>query len=429
MDPAEPLRELAPGQTETTSAEMLGRHEAVGPVFHGPFRWLVLAHGFSGLAFWSYYGTVFAQAAFRFGAGTAEMAILGASLSVPFILGSLLQGLVVDRWSPKWLSFIGCLLLAAAVPTAWLAGSLGLLFASSFVVGAAFATIEPARSALTGLIVPPARLVRANGAISVSFQTSLVVGTLGGGALLDASGARTVYAAAFGCALLALALTLPIPDVRQQGERPAVALRDLRTGGRAAWDHPQLRLLLVVTVLGWTLINTFFVLEPLFVRRVLHQGGDAVLYLWGAHGTGALLGAIAVSRTRRGTGREATIVCAGVTIVGVGILAYTAVGIYAVALFAAAVAGFGFAMFYPPLLALIQRVVSEEQRGRVTGVFVALQETMGLVSSLALLVLSAVIVVRPTMVVSSAILVLIGLLGVRAARGRDRESRDRAAAA
>jgi hypothetical protein len=43
-------------------------HPPTPPVV-GPFRWLLLAHGFSGLAFWGFYGTVFADAAFRFHAG------------------------------------------------------------------------------------------------------------------------------------------------------------------------------------------------------------------------------------------------------------------------------------------------------------------------------------------------------------------------
>jgi hypothetical protein len=41
-----------------------------------------------------FYGTVFADAAFRFHAGKSGMAVLGTSLSIPFILGSLLQGLI-----------------------------------------------------------------------------------------------------------------------------------------------------------------------------------------------------------------------------------------------------------------------------------------------------------------------------------------------
>lgn len=391
-------------------------------VFAGPFRWLVLAHGFAGLAFWGYFGTVFAQATFRFGAGTAQMAVLGASLSVPFILGSLLQGLVVDRWSPKWLLFIGDLILAGAVPVAWAAGSLAWLYVSSFMVGAAFATTGPARSALTSLLVPKNGLVRANGAIAVSFQLSLVVGTFGGGALLrpDASGTGAVYGTALATVLLSLAFALFIPDVRHGGERPEMTLSDLRVGARTAWHHTQLRLLLLVTGLGWTLVNVFFVLEPIFVKTTLHRGQDAVLFLWGAHGAGALAGAATMTRSRRGTGREAMLVCAGVALVGTGILVYAGVGVYAVALGAAAFSGLGFALLFPPLLALIQRVVREDQRGRVTSVFVALQETMGLVSSLALIALAGIVVVRPTIVVSGGVLAAMGLLGLRAARAGDR---------
>lgn len=378
-----------------------------------PFLLLVLAHGFSGLAFWAYFGTVFAEATFEFGAGASQMAILGASLSLPFILGSLLQGLVADRWSPKWLSFLGYLALVAAVPVAWLASSLLWLFVSSFMVGAAFATIEPSRSVFTGLLVEERRLVQANGVIAVSFQLSLVVGTFGAGALLAGHGADVVYVTALVVAFLPLAFVLGLPDVRQRGERPALALADLERGTRTAWLQPQLRLLLLVTGLGWALINTFWVLEPLFVKETLGRGGDAVLYLWAAHGAGALLGATAVARTRRGAGHEPALVCAGVAGIGVGILVYAGAGIYEVALAAAGLMGLGFALFFPPLLALIQRVVVEDQRGRVTSLFVALQETMGLVSSLLILVLGGLIVVRPTLMGAGVILTAVGLSGLR----------------
>lgn len=392
------------------------------PIFAGPFRWLVLAHGVSAIAFWGYFGTVFAQATFRFGAGTAQMAILGASLSVPFILGSLLQGLIVDRWSPKWLSFIGYLILVIAIPAAWVGGSLSWLYVSSFMVGGAFATIEPARSSLTALLVPEKDLVRANGAIAVSFQLCLVVGTFGAGALLgsDAHGSGLVYGSALAAALLALAFVPLIPDVRHGGVRPDMSLTDLRVGARTSWQHSQLRLLLLVTGLGWTLINIFFVLEPLLVKGTLHRGQDAVLFLWGAHGLGALAGATAITRARRAPGREAMFVCSGVVLVGIGILIYAGVGVYVVALGAAAISGCGFGLMFPPLLALIQRTVREEQRGRVTSVFVALQESMGLFSSIALLLLAGVVIVRSTIVVSGAVLVAIGLLGLRAAGDEDR---------
>jgi MFS family permease len=380
----------------------------------GPFRWLLLAHGFSSFAFWGFFGTVFAEAANRFGADASTMAVLGASISVPFILGALLQGILVDRWSPKWLSAIGYVILTAAIPIAWGATSLAWLYASAFLVGGAFATIEPARSALTGLLVAPADLVRANSSIAIAFQLSLVLSTLGGGVLLQTVNADAVYALSTAMGAVSILLVLGVPDIRQHGERPALSLGDLRAGGATSWRHPQLRILLLATAAAWTLINVFFVLEPLIVRQTLHRGGDALLYLWAAHGTGALVGAIAMSRSRRATGREATLVCIGIAVVGVGIVVYAGIGVYPVALVAAAIAGVGFSLFFPPMLAFIQRVAPEDQTGRVTSVFVAVQECMGLASSLAILALGTLLLVRPTVVVSGSVLGVIGLLGLRA---------------
>jgi MFS family permease len=410
---------LAQGETGRPSA----------PVFHGAFRWLVLAQGFSALAFFGYFGAMFAEATYRFDATTSDLAVLGAALSVPFILGSLLQGLVVDRWSPKWLALIGYLLQLAAIPVALAATALPWLWASGFLVGGAFATIEPARSALTSLLVPQEDLVRANGTIATAFQLALVLGSLGGGWLLDVWSAHAVYVVAAAVALLPPLCMLLVPDVRQRGERPSVSFGDLRRGAATAWDHPQLRILAIVTVTGWFMVNVFFVLEPLFVKDVLRLGGDSLLYLWGAHGAGALVGAIAITRAQRTAGLEAVLTCVGVALIGLGIFVYTAVGVYWVALVASGVAGVGFALLFPPLLALIQRVIPEEQRGRVTSVFVSLQESAGLASSLALLVLGGLVVVRPTLVTAGALLVVIGLMGLRAVLRASMEAgRDRTAA-
>jgi MFS family permease len=367
----------------------------------------------SGFAFWGYFGAVFAEATYRYHADASGMAILGASLSVPFISGSLLQGLVVDRWSPKWLMVIGFLIQLASVPVAWVGGSLVALYASAFLVGIAFATIEPARSALTALLVPEDMLTRANGVIAVAFECSLAVGPLGAGWLLKTSGVHSVYEAAVLIASLPILLLLWLPDVRQSGEQPGFSTHELRQGMATVRRIRELWVLLICTALGWALVNGFFVLEPLFVKGTLHRGEDSLLFLWGAHGLGALGGALVLAVSGRAARREAVFVCVGVAIVGLGIVIYTGVGLYSVALAAAALSGVGFAMFYPPMLALIQRVVPEEQRGRVTSVFVAAQESMGLASSFVILILGSFIVVRPTLVVSGALLSVAGILGLR----------------
>lgn len=388
------------------------REAVPGPLADRPFLWLLAAHGVSELAFWAYFGTVFAEAAFKFHAGSRQMAFIGISLSVPFIFGTLLQGLVVDRWSPKWLFVLGGVAAAAAVPMAWWTSSIAWLYASSAAAGAAFGAIEPARSALTGLLVEESQLVRANGALSVVFQISAVVGTLGGGVLLEWRGSDLVYATALVVAVASLGLALVIPDIRQHGERPASVLRDLVRGAETSWRDPELRLLVFVTGLGWMLLNLFFILEPLLIRRVLHQGDSAVLFLWGMHAVGALAGATAVTRAKKAQGRESALVAAGVVAAGAGMLVYAGVGIYVVAFLGAAMMGVGLSLFFAPLLALIQRVVAEDQRGRVTSAFLGLQESMGVISSLSVVALGGLLVLRPTLVGGAVMLVAIGAFGL-----------------
>jgi MFS family permease len=388
-----------------------------GPVGSRSFPLVVAAHGAFSLAFWAAFGTMFTEAAYRFDSGPGQMAVLGASLSVPFIVVSLVQGLAVDRGSPKWLGVGGYALAAAALPVAIAASSIAWFYAATFILGIAWATIEPARSALTALLVPEERLVRANAILAIAFQAALIVGGVGSAILIDGAGADVVYTIALCSAVLGPVFLLWIPDVRQQGEVPSVSLHDLRAGAVTTWRHPGLRLLLIVTSAGWVLVNVFFVLEPLFVRQTLGAGPAAVLLLWGMHGCGALTGALISASSERAAGREAAAICAGVALIGAGIFVYAAAGIFGVAMVATVVQGFGFAWFFPVLFAYIQRVVSEDQRGRITSLFVAAQESLGLFGSVAIFIFGTAVPVRGTMVVCGAVVAAIGVVGFRLAVG------------
>ena len=54
---------------------------AIPALFTGAFRWLVLAHGVSSLAFFAYLGAAFAEATYRFGASSSQLAVLGAAIA------------------------------------------------------------------------------------------------------------------------------------------------------------------------------------------------------------------------------------------------------------------------------------------------------------------------------------------------------------
>jgi len=380
-----------------------------------PFIFLVLGEGTAGLAFWAYLPLTFSEASFRFHASPRQMAFLLASYSLPFILFNPLQGAVVDRWSPKWLNVCGYVALMIAIPLAMAATSLPWLYGSVFMIGVADAAIQPSRSALTGLLVPRHLLVQANGVLWAAIHLALVIGPLGGGLLQRAYGNETALAVALGVGACSLPFFLLVPDRRPTGARPTMAVRDLGQGFQTAIRERELRLLIGLAAALFLAITSFWALEPVFVRHTLHRGGDALSFLWAAHGLGAFLGAVAVSRIRAGARRELLMVGAGLAALGAGEIAYAGAGMYGVALVGAVFMGTGLSFYFAPAMALIQRVAPERQRGRVTSVFGVLQETVGLTASLTVaLVGLAVVTVRPALVGGGIFVAVAGLVGMRA---------------
>ena len=399
---------------ETLLEPVIPRGPALPPhiLTNRPFLWLVIGSGVGGVSFWSYFGAVWADGAFRFHASPGEMTMLLGAFSLPFVLLVPFQGMAVDRWSPKWMNLLGYAVAVAGMPIAWVGNSLAFLYASSFVVGAGAAMVIPARSALTGLLIDERRLVQANGALSAAIQVSIIIGPLYGGLVLRGHGTDIVYAAAIATGIASLGVLLPVPDRRQTRDRPALAFRDVGQGFLTSWRLPELRLLLGLYGMGWLVSNAVFVLEPLFVKNTLHLGGDVVQFIWVSHGVGALLGAVWMTRLRRGAGLELLLVGASLVVLGAGLLLIYSIATYATALIGAGIDGLGFSVFLTAGLALVQRVVGEEQFGRVTSVFAILQEGTSVLLALVIVPLGALVLVRPTLIVSSIVIVATGVLGL-----------------
>jgi MFS family permease len=363
---------------------------------------------------------VWAEAPYRFHANQAQMSILLASFSGPLVLLVPFQGILVDRWSPKWLFVLGIVSAIAAIPPAWGASSIRWLYLSSFFMGSAIAAIAPARSALTGLFVEGRRLVQANGMLSASIQLALVVGPFTAGVVLRTAGAGSLYPGVLAVAMLSLALALLVPDRRQGGIRPALSLRDLGDGIATTWRISELRLLLWLSTAAWLMVNVYWALQSLYVKNSLHLGSDAVPFLWAAQGAGALLGSVLLYRQEHGAGRELVFTGIGLAGTGAGLMVFALSNAYVVAVAGMVVFGLGFAVYFSSSLALIQRLAGEEKRGRVTSVFTVIQEGTSVLAAGFIVVLGGLVVVRPSLAVSGGILVVAGGLGLLRLSGRPR---------
>lgn len=162
-----------------------------------------------------------------------------------------------------------------------------------------------------------------------------------------------------------------------------MTLRDLVDGAVTSARTPDLRMLMFLSLAMFTAISIFFSLEPLYVKDTVRLDQQAVSFLWSAQAAGSLIGALVLARTREGQGRELRYIGLALGIAGAGALVYAGFPALITALIGGAIMGYGFSRFFPPSLALIQRVSGEEKVGRVTSVFSVLQESIGMVAALA----------------------------------------------
>lgn len=383
-----------------------------------PFLWLLLGESISAIAFWALLAAEFSDAAFRFHATPTQQFVLWAAFSAPFVLMTPFQSLLVDRWSPKWMNFIGYMMFLLAIPPAIFGHSVPALYLSMFFIGIADAAIQPARSALTGLLVQEQDLVKANGMLSAGLQVAGILGPVVGGILIGTSGESTgVYVMAAIAALCSLPFFAVIQDKRHTGDRPDMKLRDLVDGAVTSARQPELRLLMFLSIAMFMAISVFVALEPLFIKNAIGLKQQAVSFIWAAHAAGALLGALALTRSKGGRGRELGFIGIAFVVAGAGMLVYVGFATYAFALVGSAIMGVGFSRFFAPSLALIQRVSGQAKRGRVTAVFAVLEESIGLLASVVFASLALPLgAVQPMLLGTGAFMTFAGVVGITALR-------------
>lgn len=186
--------------------------------------------------------------------GAVGNAVFGQGLGM--VIFGPLGGAYADRLPKRRVIAIGQTVSGTAL------ASLGFLYASgeialphlvfnSFVMGAAFGFIGPARQALVIDLVPGALRGNAMALTNVSNTTSRVLGPAVAGLLLglEAFGAAAAYwtMAALYVGSAFLLLSLPRSIVRENAGETHV-LADLAEGLRYAWRHRQLRHLLIFFV-------------------------------------------------------------------------------------------------------------------------------------------------------------------------------------
>ncbi len=226
----------------------------------------------------------------------------------PTLLFGVWGGLIADRFDKR--TVLLCTQVAMATVAALLAVldisglvELWMIYVIVFLFGFALAFDNPARISFVSELVPPAELPNAIGLSSAIFQVARILGPAVGGVLIVAVGTGVCFAVnAVSFVFIIGALVMMRTSELHRGAPLAREKGQVRDGLRYVWRTPELRSMLLLTlVVGTFAINSPVVL-PLLAKITF--GGDAAVYSWMtiAMGAGALVGALLVANRAQARG-------------------------------------------------------------------------------------------------------------------------------
>ena len=292
----------------------------------------------------------------------------------PFTVFSLPAGVLADRFDNRrtmmvmqaasmGISAILALLVLSGETQLWMVYVLALFGGTAAVFDA------PNRHALTFQLVGRDELPNAVALNASLFNGSRVIGPAIGGLVIAAAGVGACFAlnaASFLAVLAALALMrkrelFPL----ERRETPAL-LKGMRHGLGYVRRTPQIRLVLLMTMIVSTVGFNFHVLVPVLASKTLHVGAEVFGALGAAFGLGALAGALLAATFAKASWRALVLGSAGFSTTLLALAPVSSVWPAAVLLF---LTGVFFTTWTANSQSIIQLTAPDHLRGRVLSIY------------------------------------------------------------
>ena len=303
------------------------------------------------------------------------LGIVGFSGLIPNLLLTPFAGVVADRWNRHtqllWtqsLAMLQALVLAFLVLTGLI--QVWHIITLSILLGAIMAFDTPIRQAfmlemvegkedLGNAIALNSSMVNAARLIGPS-TAGLLISLVGEGVCFLINGISYI-------AVIASLILMKLAARPAQKRRPKV-LRQLREGLSYASKSEPIRAILLLLAVVSFMGMPYTVLMPVFAKDILHGGAEALGFLMGAAGVGALVGAAWLASRKTVLGLGKMIPLAAATF-GTGLVAFSFSRWFVVSLFLMLFVGFGQMVQLASSNTLLQTIVDDDKRGRVMSLY------------------------------------------------------------
>ena len=376
-----------------------------------PFALLFAGYAINAIGSWATLVAMWGFAAYRFHSGPGDIALIGLAWAVPAAVLTPVAGVPIDRVGPRRVLIVAYTLGSAASLAMAFAGSLHQLMLLGCVHGAVEAFARPAGDVLAPRLVADEDLLAANALLGSAWESSIVFGPLVAAGAIAAFGLRGAFVVDAATFWVGVAVIVPLQLAHVARERPAPFHRELVEGLSLARRRPVLRYTLVLSAACFLTWGTFMVVEPIYVRDVLHRPPTTfallqVVFGVGLVGTGLLLPRLG---DRVATPRA---LAASVLLSGAAAATYIGTRWVPVAFAGVFLWGVDVAFFSAPSRTLLQRGAPAWAHGRVLALNRALHSWSDVVALPVAGTIAGAVGVRPAGLGVAAIAALAGAVGL-----------------
>jgi predicted MFS family arabinose efflux permease len=336
---------------------------------------------------------------------------LGLAWSAPAALIGPLVGVPIDRLGPrKVLVWAYAAASVIAVVMAF-SSTYGQLLALSVVYGVTVAFSHPAAASLPPRLVDDADLLPANALLGAAQESAIVFGPLLAAGVIAVWGVRAAFLADALTYWVGVAVVLPL-RLREVAVAAHQRLRtEIAEGIRVARGRPVVRFTLAISAAVFLCWSTFLVIEPIYVREILHRSASLLGLFQTAFGVGMVGTGLLISRVgdRVATPRALAV---SVLLSGFAAVAYVGTRSVAIAFVGVFLWGVDVAFFSAPSRTLLQRATPVSTHGRVLSLFNTVESWVAMLAIPVAGVVASAVGVRGLAFIAASIATTAGVVGL-----------------
>lgn len=303
------------------------------------------------------------------------LGLVGFASQIPTLLLIPLGGIIADRWNRHQILLVAQILgMLQSLALTWLAlsGTINIQYIAILGVlqGIINAFDIPTRQAFLPETVGKENLGNAFALYSSLVSVTSMLGPAIAGLLIVALGSGLCFLIdsisyiAVIIALLAIRLTSRKPIISKR--KP---LEELKTSFKYAFGFLPIRSVLIGSALVCCVWGFYLALGPIFAKEILQGGPNTFGFLMTASSLGTLAGGIYLTK-HSNVLESGKVLALGIGFMGVSLIVFALSRVLWLSLLSLFAAGFGFILQIIAGRTLLQLLVSDENRGQITGLYV-----------------------------------------------------------